>query len=79
MRAVKNLKKVVAVHATEIAVGAGSRHQFNAPVARFAFGTGDIGLSHGAEVYHPMFVSTVKNVCEFVRGRSLLHRSDSGF
>ena|ERR1700726_3438743 len=34
----------------ELALGPGSRGQFNASVARAAFGAGDIGLSHIREI-----------------------------
>jgi hypothetical protein len=37
---------MVTEQATKLALGAGSRNQLNAPVARLAFGTDDIGLSH---------------------------------
>jgi hypothetical protein len=49
MRAVKNLKKVVAVHATEIALGPFTGRQFNPAVASLALGTSDIGLFHVRE------------------------------
>jgi hypothetical protein len=49
VRSVENLEQVVARQATELAPGAGSRHQFDAAVAGPTIGTGDIGLSHGRE------------------------------
>ena len=49
VRSVENLEQVVAHQATELAPGAGPRHQFDAAVAGPTIGTGDIGFSHGRE------------------------------
>ena len=49
MRAVEDLKHVVAGQTTKLAPDAGTRHQFNAPIARFAFGTDNIGFFHVPE------------------------------
>jgi hypothetical protein len=40
---------MVAGQATELTLRTAPGNQFNAPVASFAFGTGDVGLLHGAE------------------------------
>jgi hypothetical protein len=50
---------VVAGEATKLASGAGSRHQFDAAVAGFAFGADDIGLSHDRQLTRGCFRSPV--------------------
>jgi hypothetical protein len=45
--AVEKLKQMIANQAAKLASLARSRCQFDSAVARLAFGTGDVGLSHG--------------------------------